>query len=102
MSPCSPPPEPITTPSDPPPPSLNYAPMESMEDQEAADRLEQMLLDDELSDTHMGLSLTTNVDSNNIIKEEDRTDLKSSAMPTAEENTTDANEENRLDANFAE
>ena len=89
----------MATPPDLPPPSLNYAPMESMEDQEAADRLEQMLLDDELSDAHMGLSLTTNVDS---IKEEDRIDLKSAAMPTAEENTIDANEENRLDANFTE
>ena len=98
----SPTPEPIAPPTDAPPPSLSYTPVESLEAQEAEDRLEQMLLDDELSDTRLGLSLTTEmVASSQLVDDSIRSklevqDSKTVAMTTAEEATVDLKEETRL------
>ncbi len=72
--------------------------MASIEDQEAADMLEQMLLDDELSDARLGLTLTSNHSNN-----EDGTDIKSVAMPTFNEITADTiSDENRVSLNCNE
>ncbi len=71
---------------------LCYTSMASMEDQEGADMLEQMLLDDELSDTRLGLTLTS-IHGNS----DEGTDIKSVAMPTYNESTADISEDNCVD-----